>query len=65
MNELFEEKMKVVLGLIRTNNTGDEALKFTQAAYNLAQAHNIATMIPYRETEQTESKAKGKQGGNA
>lgn len=40
MNELFEEKMKVVLNLIRTNNSADDALKITQAAYNLAQARN-------------------------
>lgn len=40
MQELFEEAMKVVLGRIRPNNTGDDALKFTQAAYNLAQARN-------------------------
>lgn len=40
MNELFEEKLKVILNLIRTNNTGDEALKITQAADNLVRARN-------------------------
>lgn len=40
MNELFEEKMKIVLNLIRTNNSADEALKITQAADNLARARN-------------------------
>jgi hypothetical protein len=38
MKELFEEKMKVVLNLIRTNSTGDDAMKISQAACNLAQA---------------------------
>ena len=40
MNELFEEKLKVVLNLIRVNNTADEALKITQATNNLVQARN-------------------------
>ena len=38
MEELFEEKMKVVLERLRSNNTGDDALKYTQAADNLARA---------------------------
>jgi hypothetical protein len=38
MDELFVEKLKVVLNLIRTNNTGDDALKITQAADNLVRA---------------------------
>lgn len=40
MDQLFEEKMEVVLKLIRVNSTADEALKVTQAALNLAQARN-------------------------
>ncbi len=38
MEELFEEKMKVVLERLRSNNTGDDALKYTQAVDNLARA---------------------------
>lgn len=38
MNDLIEEKMKVVLNLIRTNNSADEALKITQAMDNLTRA---------------------------
>lgn len=38
MNELIEEKMKVVLNLIRTNNSADDALKITQAMDNLTRA---------------------------
>ena len=45
MDELFEDKMKVVLNLIRTNNTADDALKITQAAYNLAQARNTFAVL--------------------
>ena len=41
MNELFEEKMKVVLNLIRVNNSADEALKITQAVDNLVRARNL------------------------
>lgn len=60
MNELFEEKMKIVLNLIRTNNTSDEALKVTQAAYNLAQARNSFNLN--HPTEDTETKPPKKQG---
>lgn len=38
MNELIDEKMKVVLNLIRTNLNADEALKITQAVDNLSRA---------------------------
>ena len=38
MDELIEEKMKVVLNLIRTNNSADDALKITQAVDNLTRA---------------------------
>jgi hypothetical protein len=60
MNEMFEEKMKVVLNLIRTNNTGDEALKISQAALNLAHARNT-----FQAQEQTELKTTKKQGAGA
>lgn len=58
MNDLFEEKMKVVLNLIRTNNSAEEALKITQAVDNLARARNVANVIPFATTEvvQTEQK---------
>ncbi len=52
MKELFEEKMKVVLNLIRVNSTGDDAMKITQAACNLAQARNTFNLMP--ETPKTE-----------
>ena len=38
MNELFDEKMKVVLNLIRTNLSPEEAMKVTQAVENLTRA---------------------------
>lgn len=44
MDELIEEKIKVVLNLIRTNNTADDALKITQAVDNLARARNALVM---------------------
>lgn len=59
MDELFEDKMKVVLNLIRTNNTADDALKITQAAYNLAQARNTFAVLTQ------EPKTPKKQGPNA
>ena len=61
MNELFEEKLKIVLNLIRTNNTGDEALKITQAADNLVRARN--SFAP-QSTDQ-ELKTTKKQGAGA
>jgi len=52
MHELFEEKLKVVLNLIRTNNTAEDALKITQAAGNLARAQNeYAILSPKPGTE--------------
>ena len=41
INKLFEEKMKVALGHIRTNNTGDDSLKYTQSVDNLTRAWNL------------------------
>ena len=51
MNELFEEKMKIVLNLIRTNNTADDVMKITQAACNLVQArsHFVVSQSPEAE----------------
>lgn len=60
MNELFEEKMKVVLNLIRTNNSADDALKITQAADNLARARNN-----FLEPSSTETKTPKRQGAGA
>jgi hypothetical protein len=56
VDELIEEKIKVVLNLIRTNNTADDALKITQAVDNLARARN---------TLSTELKTTKKQGSSA
>jgi len=53
MNELFEEKMKVVLNLIRTNNSAEEALKITQAVDNLARARNTANLLATQPPEVT------------
>lgn len=61
MNELFEEKMKIVLNLIRTNNSADEALKITQAADNLARARNTFSL----EQSTTEAKPPKKPGAGA
>lgn len=41
MDELIDEKTKVVLNLIRTNNSADEALKLTQALVNISNAKCI------------------------
>ena len=62
MNDLFEEKMKVVLNLIRTNSTADDAMKITQASQNLANARN-AFLLSNPET--TESKTTKKSGAGA
>lgn len=51
MNELFEEKMKIVLNLIRTNNTADDVMKITQAAWNLANARNYFLVSQSPEAE--------------
>jgi len=63
MEELFEEKMKVVLERLRTNNTGDEALKYTQALDNLARART--TWFANEKSEPTEAKTTKKQGAGA
>jgi hypothetical protein len=41
MDKLIEDKMTIVLNLIRTNNTADEVLKITQAFLNLASGRNV------------------------
>ena len=51
MNELFEEKMKIVLNLIRTNNTADDVMKITQAALNLAHTRNYYSLSQSPEAE--------------
>ena len=56
MNELFEDRMKVVLNLIRTNSTAEDAQKITQAAYNLAQARNTFALAPEQE-QKTQKKS--------
>ena len=40
MDELIEEKMVIVLKLIRTNSSADEVLKITQAFVNLTHGSN-------------------------
>ena len=45
LDELFEDRMKLVLNLLRTNNIADDAMKITQAAYNLAQARNTFSVL--------------------
>ena len=40
MDEKIDEKIYVVLNLIRTNNTSDEALKISQAFVNMTLGKN-------------------------
>lgn len=44
--EKMDEAIKNVLALIRANIKQDEALKFSQAALNLAHAKQILEQIP-------------------
>lgn len=60
MNELIDEKMKVVLNLIRTNLNADEALKITQAVDNLSRAKCTLNAIDSEYGPKTRTK-----GGNA
>lgn len=48
----IEEKMLVVLNLIRTNSTGDDVLKLTQGFVNLTIAKNNLS----QETKTTQKK---------
>jgi hypothetical protein len=41
MDKLIEDKLMIVLNLIRTNNTADDVLKITQAFVNLANGRNL------------------------
>ena len=41
MDKLIEEKMEIVLKLIRVNNTADEVLKITQAFVNIVNGSNL------------------------
>ena len=61
LDDLFEEKLRVVLNLIRTNSTGDDALKITQAADYLVRARNNSESTQ----EPTESKTTKKSGAGA
>lgn len=45
MDELFEDKTKIVLNLIRSNNKADEALKLTQALVNIGNAQAIRKQL--------------------
>lgn len=56
MQELFEDKMKIVLNLIRTNSTADDAQKITQAALNLAHARNYFLLNQPQEEPKTPKK---------
>lgn len=59
MNDLIDEKMKVVLNLIRTNNTADDALKITQAVDNLTRSKRTLSEIE----AETGGKTRGKGAG--
>ena len=41
MDEKIDEKIEIVLNLIRTNNSADEVLKITQAFVNNANGRNL------------------------
>ena len=43
---LTDAKMQIVLNLLRTNSTADEALKITQAVVNLANGRNQLLNAP-------------------
>jgi hypothetical protein len=51
--ELFEEKLRIVLNLLRTNSTGDEVLKITQGVRNL-----VDSKIGYVQLNQQKEPAK-------
>jgi hypothetical protein len=57
MNELFEEKLKVVLNLIRTNSSAEDAMKISQAACNLVHARSTFAV-----NQEQEPKTQKKQG---
>ena len=54
MDDLIEEKVKVVLNLIRTNNSADEVLKITQAFVNIANGKHL-----YQQGKVTRNKGAG------
>jgi len=58
IEELFDEKTKVVLNLIRTNSTADDVLKITQGLRNIVDAKSV-------HLELTQGKPPKKQGSNA
>jgi hypothetical protein len=41
MDEKIDEKIEIVLNLIRTNNSADEVLKITQAFVNITNGRNL------------------------
>ena len=41
MDEKIDEKIEIVLNLIRTNNSADEVLKITQAFVNISNGRNL------------------------
>lgn len=41
LSKLAEDKMRVVLNLLRTNSTGDDVLKITQGYRNLVEAEDV------------------------
>ena len=57
MNELIDEKIQVVLNLIRSNLKGDDALKITQAVDNLTRAK--AMLYSIEESGGRPTKTKG------
>lgn len=62
MNELFDEKLKVVLGLIRTNNTAADAKAIAEAVASLVGAQATYQQLTKAPTEQTpDSKVPKKQ----
>lgn len=58
MHELFEEKLKVVLNLIRTNNSAEDALKYTQAVSNLVRAQSDFVVLSPKPKQEPEEKPK-------
>lgn len=51
MDKLIEDKLTVVLNLIRTNNTADEVLKITQAFLNLANGRTCLEQVKLTRTK--------------
>jgi hypothetical protein len=56
---LYAEKMKIVLNLIRSNNTGQDAMHFTQSADNLVRSRNGYFYAPDQELKTTKKQGAG------